>query len=154
MSSSIVTYTYRSCKNATISSVLTEVALIIADEIFRAAFLNEYKIAFTNSNEYKDMKKLEKLINLKDNQFLAHSTQTIFLFKYSIKENKAEINLLYYYEYSLTPTKNVSYKFLNDIVDIVPIIKDKKEIIALCMKSYIHFLNLPNFDLIILFKNH
>ena len=100
------------------------------------------------SNEYKDMKKLEKLINLKDNQFLAHSTQTIFLFKYSIKENKAEINLLYYYEYSLTPTKNVSYKFLNDIVDIVPIIKDKKEIIALCMKSYIHFLNLPNFDLI------
>ena len=100
------------------------------------------------SNEYKDMKKLEKLINLKDNQFLAHSTQSIFLFKYSIKENKAEINLLYYYEYSLTPTKNVSYKFLNDIVDIVPIIKDKKEIIALCMKSYIHFLNLPNFDLI------
>ena len=100
------------------------------------------------SNEYKDMKKLEKLINLKDNQFLAHSTQTIFLFKYSIKENKAEINLLYYYEYSLTPTKNVSYKFLNDIVDIEPIIKDKKEIIALCMKSYIHFLNLPNFDLI------
>ena len=100
------------------------------------------------SNEYKDMKKLEKLINLKNNQFLAHSTQTIFLFKYSIKENKAEINLLYYYEYSLTPTKNVSYKFLNGIVDIIPIIQHKKEIIALCMKSYIHFLNLPNFDLI------
>ena len=100
------------------------------------------------SNEYKDMKKLEKLINLKDNQFLAHSTQCIFLFKYSIKENKAEINLLYYYEYSLTPTKNVSYKFLNDIVDIIPIIQHEKEIIALCMKSYIHFLNLPNFDLI------
>ena len=34
------------------------------------------------SNEYKDMKKLEKLINLKDNQFLAHSTQTIFLFNF------------------------------------------------------------------------
>ena len=32
------------------------------------------------SNEYNDMKKIEKLVNLKDNQFLAHSKQSIFLF--------------------------------------------------------------------------
>ena len=100
------------------------------------------------SNEYNDMKKIEKLVNLKDNQFLAHSKQSIFLFKYSINENKAEINLVNYYEYNLTPTKNVSYKFLNDIVDIIPIIKDEKEIIALCMRSYIHFLKIPNFEVI------
>ena len=37
---------------------------------------------------------------------------------------------------------------MNDIIDIVPIEKDKKEIIALCMKSYIHFLSLPNFEVI------
>ena len=100
------------------------------------------------SNEYNDMKKIEKLVNLKDNQFLAHSKQSIFLFKYTINENKAEINLVNYYEYNLTPTKNVSYKFLNDIVDIIPIIKDEKEIIALCMRSYIHFLKIPNFEVI------
>ena len=100
------------------------------------------------SNEYKDMKKLVKLVNLRDNQFLARSPQSIFLFKYSIKETKAEINLLYYYDNSLTQTKNISYKFLNDIVDIVPLIKNEKEILSLYMKSYIYFVNIPNFDLI------
>ena len=37
---------------------------------------------------------------------------------------------------------------MNDIIDIVSIERDKKEIIALCMKSYIHFLTLPNFEVI------
>ena len=104
------------------------------------------------SNEHNDMKKLEKLVNIKDSRFLAHSTQSLFLFKYIIKENEAEINLLFNYEYSLTSSKNLSYKFLNDIIDIVPIIKDGKEILALCMKSYIHFLNLPNFEVITTIK--
>ena len=98
------------------------------------------------------MKKLEKLVNIKDSRFLAHSTQSLFLFKYIIKENKTEINLLFYYEFSLNSSKNLSYKFLNDIIDIVPIIKDGKEILALCMKSYIHFLNLPNFEVITTIK--
>ena len=104
------------------------------------------------SNEHNDMKKLEKLVNIKDSRFLAHSTQSLFLFKYIIKENKTEINLLFYYEFSLNSSKNLSYKFLNDIIDIVPIIKDGKEILALCMKSYIHFLNLPNFEVITTIK--
>ena len=104
------------------------------------------------SNEHNDMKKLEKLVNIKDSRFLAHSTQSLFLFKYIIKENEAEINLLFNYEYSLTSSKNLSYKFLNDIIDIVPIIKDEKEILTVCMKSYIHFLNLPNFEVITTIK--
>ena len=103
-------------------------------------------LTFTNEN--KDLKKIEKMINIKDGQFLAHSPKTIFLFKYIIKENTSELNLANLYEYTLTPERKLSYSFLNDIIDIVPIEKDKKEIIALCMKSYIHFLSLPNFEVI------
>lgn len=100
------------------------------------------------SNENKELKKIERMINIKDDQILANSPQTIFLFKYKIYENTAEINLINYYEYSLNPNKQISYKFLNDIMDIVSIEKNQEEIIALCMKSYLHFLNLPNFDVI------
>ena len=94
------------------------------------------------------MKKIKKLINLKDGQLLAHSPVSIFLFKYIIKENTAEINLINYYEYTFTSEKKLSYKFLNDIIDIIPIEKNQKEILALCMKSYTHFLTLPNFEVI------
>ena len=48
----------------------------------------------------------------------------------------------------MTQIKKVEYKFLNDIVDIIPIEKDNKEILALSMKNYIHLLNIPNFELI------
>ena len=100
------------------------------------------------TNEYKEMKKIQKMINLKDDQFIAHSPESLFLFKYIIKENTAELNLINYHEYTFKPEKKVSFKFLNDIIDIIPIEKNQKEILALCMKSHIHFLDLPNFEVI------
>ena len=103
-------------------------------------------ITFTNEN--KDLKKIEKMINTQGDQILAHSPKTIFLFKYIINEHTAELNLINLYEYALTPERKLPYKFLNDIIDIVSIERDKKEIIALCMKSCIHFLTLPNFEVI------
>ena len=103
---------------------------------------------FQYTNETKEMKKIQKMINLKDDQFIAQSPESIFLFKYIIKENTTELNLINYYEYTFKPEKKVSYKFLNDIIDIIPIERNKKEILALCMKSYIHFLELPNFEVI------
>lgn len=99
-------------------------------------------------NENKDMKKIEKMINIKEDQILANSPKNIFLFKYKIQENSAELNLINNFEYSLSPQNQLSYKFLNDIKDIVPIEKDQKEILALCMASYIHFLNFPDFKAI------
>lgn len=100
------------------------------------------------TTETKEMKKIQKMINLKDDQFIAQSSESIFIFKYIIKENSTELNLINYYEYTFKPEKKVSYKFLNDIIDIIPIERNKKEILALCMKSYIHFLELPNFEVI------
>ena len=102
----------------------------------------EYKV------ESKDKKKIEKMINIKDDKILACSSKIIFLFNYKIKENKAELNLANLKEYISTPEKKVDYKFLDGILDLVPLKKDGKEIIALCMRSYIHFLTFPNFDVI------
>ena len=102
----------------------------------------EYKV------ETKDKKKIEKMINIKDDKILACSSKIIFLFNYKINENKAELNLANFKEYISTPEKKVDYKFSDDILDLVPLKKDGKEIIALCMRSYIHFLTLPNFEVI------
>ena len=103
---------------------------------------------FEYKNENKDMKKIEKLININEDQIIAHSPSTIFLFKFIIKENFAEIELINYYEYTYKPQAQISYKFLGDIWDIVSIEKNKKEIVALCMRTYIHFLDLPNLEAI------
>ena len=102
----------------------------------------EYKV------ESKDKKKIEKMINIKDDKILACSSKIIFLFNYKINENKAELNLANFKEYISTPEKKVDYKFSDDILDLLPLKKDGKEIIALCMRSYIHFLTLPNFEVI------
>ena len=99
-------------------------------------------------DETKEIKKIERMVNLKGDKFIANAPQSIFLFKYIINSTKAELQLINYYEYALTQIKKVEYKFLNDIVDIIPIEKDNKEILALSMKNYIHFLNIPNFELI------
>ena len=103
---------------------------------------------FEYKNENKDMKKIEKMININEDQIIAHSPSTIFLFKFIIKENFAEIELINYYEYTYKPQAQISYKFLGDIWDIVSIEKNKKEIVALCMRTYIHFLDLPNLEAI------
>ena len=103
---------------------------------------------FEYKNENKDMKKIEKMININEDQIIAHSPSTIFLFKFIIKENFAEIELINYYEYTYKPQAQISYKFLGDIWDIVSKEKNKKEIIALCMRTYIHFLDLPNLEAI------
>jgi hypothetical protein len=99
-------------------------------------------------DETKEIKKIERMVNFKGDKFIANAPRRIFLFKYIINSTKAELQLINYYEYALTQIKKVEYKFLNDIVDIIPIEKDNKEILALSMKNYIHFLNIPNFELI------
>ena len=113
---------------------------------FNLTPLLEYK------NKYKEMKNIEKIINLKENQILAHSPKSIFLFKYIIKENLTELNLINYNEYSYNSQNNIPYTFLNNIIDIASIEKNEKEIIALCMKSYIHFLSFPNHEVITTIK--
>lgn len=99
-------------------------------------------------DETKEIKKIERMVNFKGDKFIANAPRRIFLFKYIINSTKAELQLINYYEYALTQIKKVEYKYLNDIVDIIPIEKDNKEILALSMKNYIHFLNIPNFELI------
>ena len=99
-------------------------------------------------DETKEIKKIERMVNFKGDKFIANAPLSIFLFKYIINSTKAELQLINYYEYALTQIKKVEYKFLNDIVDIIPIEKDNKEILALSMKNYIHLLNIPNFELI------
>ena len=98
--------------------------------------------------ECKDTKKIEKMVNIKGDQILGCSSKIIFLFKYVIKENKSELNLINFKEFISTPENKIDYKFSDNILDIVPLKKDGKEIIALCMRAYIHFFTLPNFEFI------
>ena len=88
------------------------------------------------------------MVNIKGDQILARSSKIIFLFNYVIKENKAELNLINFREFISTPENKIEYKFLDDILDIIPLKKDGKEILALGMRSYIHFFTLPNFEFI------
>ena len=90
--------------------------------------------------ECKDKKKLEKMVNIKGYQILACYAKIIFLFNHIIKENKAELNLI--------NSKEFISEFIDNILDIVPLKKNAKEILALCMRSYNHFFTLPNFEFI------
>ena len=92
-----------------------------------------------------DMKKIHKMMNLKDSQILAASHNNIFLFQYLFDEkNNREIQLI------------KSYPFY-DIVDIFIVEKNKYEIIALCTNYNLYLLNIPKFEVIykatMLFKN-
>ena len=89
--------------------------------------------------EYKsqnvEMKNIIKMISLKESKFLAASKRCIFIYKYLIEENNANIELINNFN---------SY----DLVDIYIIEKDKNEIIAMNNHFYLLFLKIPDFDII------
>ena len=61
----------------------------------------EYKV------ESKDKKKIEKMINIKDDKILACSSKIIFLFNYIIKENTAELKPINFKEFISTPNNKI-----------------------------------------------
>lgn len=86
--------------------------------------------------EYNEKRiKFEKMILLKENNFIASSKNIIFLFKYLIDQDKQKIELIKNYE-------------IRNLVDIFIIEKDKNEIIVLYDKNCLFFLDIPNFKII------
>ena len=105
-------------------------------------YLRGNKIININLNpiyEYKldnnKISKIEKMIHLKENKFIAFTGKNVFLFKYMINENDLSIELI----------KNYT---CNDMIDIYVLQKDEKEIIAMNSKNTLYFFNIPNFECI------
>jgi len=88
--------------------------------------------------EHKDIFRIKKMINLKDNKFIACSNNTIFIFKYTIDEDKNNVQI--------ELIKNYDSKYI--IKEITIIEKDKKEIIALYNDYFLIFFDIDNFDII------
>ena len=86
--------------------------------------------------ENKDIKFLKIVLLKKAKQFLVISKCLIFLFNYLIREEIAKIELI---------KKNEEIK---DIIDMVVIEKNKNEIISVCVKKYLFFLDIPNLHII------
>lgn len=85
--------------------------------------------------EDEEMKNIEKMIGLKENQFLIASKNNISLFKYTINENDIKIELI----------KNNN---IFGLVDIISMEKDNNEIIAMNTNNILYFLNIPNLEII------
>ena len=102
------------------------------NKIFKINLNPIYEYKSDNSNE---ISKLEKMIHLKENQFIAFNGKNVFLFKYIINENAANIQLINNYT-------------SNDMKDFYVLQKDKKEIIAMNSKNSLYFFNIPNFECI------
>ena len=84
----------------------------------------------------KDLSKIFKMISSDDNnRFWAASEYNIFLFEYQIDDNCIKLIFIKSYD-------------IRDLIDIVLLKKDKEQILALCQKSYISFLNVNNFQII------
>ena len=93
-----------------------------------------YEIKF----EHKEIIKIKKMINLKDNKFIAYSNNTIFIFSYTIDDDKNNIQI----------DLIKSYDSKNIIKELFVIEKDKKEIIALYNDYFLIFVDITNFDII------
>jgi len=93
-----------------------------------------YEIKF----EHEEIIRIKKMINLKDNKFIAYSNNTIFIFSYIIDDDKNNIKI--------ELIKNYNSKSI--IKELFVIEKDKKEIIALYNDYFLIFLDITNFEII------
>ena len=89
----------------------------------------------------ENLEKIEKMINLKENRFLAVSNKNIYIFKYNINEkddisNNIEIEL-------------INQSFIdNNLVDAYIFEKNNIEIIALNTEFLLYFLDISNLGII------
>jgi hypothetical protein len=99
-------------------------------------------------NEKNNMKEIIKMINIKNNQFLASSRNNIFLFNYTLNPKEAQLNLINIYDYQINTKLQATYTYIDSIVDINSIQKNKEEVLALVIKNNMNFLTMPNFELL------
>jgi len=88
--------------------------------------------------EHKDIIKIKKMLNLKNDKFIAFSNSTIFIFRYIIDEDKNYIQI------ELIKSND----FKNIINEIFVIEKDNKEIIVIYNDYFLSFLDITNFGII------
>ena len=93
---------------------------------------------FVYKSDIHEINKIEKMINLKENQFIAVSKKYIFLFKYIINENDVSVNLI----------KCLELNFLSDLIDFYVMQKNENEILIINTKFNLYFLNIPEFQII------
>ena len=87
---------------------------------------------------HKDIIKINKMINLKEDQFIAYTNNTIFIFRYAIDEDKNNIQI--------DLIKDYVPKYI--IKDICVVEKGQNKIIALYNDYFLIFLDINNFDII------
>ena len=107
---------------------------------YKKSIFEANKIININLNpiyEYKsdnnEISKLEKMIYLKENQFIWFSEKNVFLFKCIINENDMSIEL----------KKNYP---CNNMINFYVLQKDEKEIIVMNSRNNLYFYYIPNFE--------